>query len=126
MASPRLTGESSLSQVEQQYSLPRVTVLQPSSTLTYTVSASAPAGTAADPCSGQKVSNVQVGGEPLDVAASYQVTVNNFLADGGDGFSQLRLGTDRVLGVDDLDALIAYLGDNDPISAPATDRITVG
>ena len=121
-----LTGAQLDCVLEQQYALPRVTVLQPSSTLTYTVSTSAPAGTVADPCSGQKVSNVRIGGVPLDPAASYQVTVNNFLADGGDGFSQLRLGTDRVLGIDDLEALIDYLGDTSPVSAPATNRITVG
>ena len=37
------------------------------------------------------------------------MTVNNFLADGGDGFTVLREGTDRLGGAIDLDALAAYL-----------------
>ena len=48
----------------------------------------------------------------VDPVASYRVTVNSFLADGGDGFTVLREGTDRVGGGVDLDALTAYLGAN--------------
>ncbi|HWH27662.1 MAG TPA: hypothetical protein VNU26_01655 [Mycobacteriales bacterium] len=51
--------------------------------------------------------------------------MNSFLAGGGDGFSVLTGGTDRVTGDIDLDALTAYLGANSPVSAPALDRIAV-
>jgi 5'-nucleotidase len=37
------------------------------------------------------------------------VTVNSFLAEGGDGFDVLTEGTDRKGGGQDVDALIAYL-----------------
>ena len=42
-------------------------------------------------------------------AKSYRVTVNNFMADGGDGYSTLVKGTNRIGGAQDLDALTAFL-----------------
>jgi len=39
----------------------------------------------------------------------YRVTVDNYLASGGDDFSVLPQGTDRVGGPQDIDALVAYL-----------------
>lgn len=39
----------------------------------------------------------------------YRVTVNNFMADGGDGYSTLLKGTNRIGGAQDLDALTAFL-----------------
>jgi 5'-nucleotidase len=56
--------------------------------------------------------------------ATYRVTVNNFLADGGDGFSVLREGTNRLGGVVDTDAFADYLGDNSPLSPTPRNRIT--
>ena len=40
---------------------------------------------------------------------TYRVTVNNFMADGGDGYSTLKKGTNRLGGAQDIDALTAYL-----------------
>jgi 5'-nucleotidase len=59
---------------------------------------------------GQRVQDVKVGGQPLDLAREYRVTVNSFLAEGGDGVSMLRNGRDRLGGDLDIDALIAFLG----------------
>ena len=56
--------------------------------------------------------------------ASYRITVNSFLAGGGDGFTVLPAGTNQVTGQIDLDAFTAYLQANSPVSAPALDRIT--
>ena len=42
-------------------------------------------------------------------ARSYRVTVNNFMADGGDGYSTLIKGTSRIGGAQDIDALTAFL-----------------
>ena len=39
----------------------------------------------------------------------WRVTVNDFLAAGGDGFGAFRAGRDRVIGTRDVDALVAYL-----------------
>ena len=117
-----LTGAQLDCVLEQQYVVNRT--LQPSASLRYTVDAAAAAGTAADPCSGARVDDLTVGGQPVDPAATYRITVNNFLADGGDGFSVLREGTNRVVGQVDIDAFTSYLTVNDPIAPPATDRIT--
>lgn len=58
---------------------------------------------------GQKVAEVRFNNAPIDRAATYTVTVNSFLADGGDGFRVLREGRNRVGGPLDLDALVQYI-----------------
>ena len=40
------------------------------------------------PC-GERISAISLNGTPIDPAATYKVTMNNFLADGGDGFPGL-------------------------------------
>ncbi len=92
-------------------------ILQPSSTLTYTYTVSAAAGS--------KVSDIRVAGAPIDPAATYRVTTNDFLANGGDGFTNLTAGTDRTTAPGfDVDALTAYLGGGTPIAPGPANRIT--
>lgn len=68
--------------------------------------------------------SVVIAGAPLDPAATYRVTMNSFLADGGDGFSVFTGGTQTLVGGIDLDAFTAYLeGFAAPVEAPGTDRI---
>ena len=75
-------------------------------------------------CTAITVSNVQVNGGPLDLAATYQVTTNNFLADGGDNFGTFATVTaPRLDGGKDLEALINYLGTFSPVAPPGTDRV---
>lgn len=73
--------------------------------------------------------SVTVHGEPLDPQRTYRVAVNSFLAGGGDGFPTLAEGTGSVVGGNDLDALADHLGavssPEEPLTAPAADRITV-
>jgi 5'-nucleotidase len=108
-----------------------VNVLLPSSTLTYTFDQSVATSIVNTPCASaaNPVSNVKIADVPLDPAASYRVTTNNFLADGGDGFPSLTAGTNRTtLPGFDVDALVAYLAPSEtgtPLKAPATDRIDV-
>jgi 5'-nucleotidase len=90
-------------------------VLFPSNGFSYDVDLGAPAG--------QRVSNMRLNGVPLDPAAQYRVTMNSFLADGGDNFSAFRQGTAPLGGPLDVDALEAYLGRGAPVVAPPTDRI---
>jgi 5'-nucleotidase len=54
--------------------------------------------------------SIHVRGDRLVPAKNYRVTVNSFLAEGGDGFDVLREGTSRKEGPVDIDALTAYLG----------------
>ncbi|MFM8368643.1 MAG: bifunctional metallophosphatase/5'-nucleotidase [Chloroflexota bacterium] len=92
-------------------------MLQISYSLTYSWSLSAPVGS--------KVSDIKINGVPVDPAASYRVTVNNFLAGGGDGFSALTAGTDLLTGMIDLDAFVAYLTANSPVAPGPKNRITL-
>jgi len=62
-------------------------------------------------------------GEPVDPAKAYRVTVNNYLAVGGDGFTVLKEGTVQHFGIYDVDALYGYFQANSPISPVAADRI---
>jgi 5'-nucleotidase len=49
--------------------------------------------------------------------------VNNFLAVGGDGFAALLQGTERRVGIYDVDALFGYLQANSPLAPTPADRI---
>lgn len=53
---------------------------------------------------GSRVTAITLNGKPLDPAASYRVTVNGFLALGGDGFTVFKAGRDTVTGPTDIDA----------------------
>ena len=52
---------------------------------------------------------VDASGVVANPAKTYRVTVNNFMADGGDGYSTFNKGTNRVGGAQDIDALVSYL-----------------
>ena len=66
---------------------------------------------------GDRITLIELDGKPIDPVASYRVTVNNFLASGGDGFSTLSVGTDAVDGGLDLDAMEAWLAKGQPVPA---------
>lgn len=76
-------------------------------------------------CTAVTISNVQLNGVALDSATTYMVTVNSFLADGGDNFATLATidPSLRVDGGNDLDALVNYLGTFSPVAPPSTDRV---
>lgn len=69
--------------------------------------------------------SVTIGGVAVDAATSYRITVNSFLADGGDSFTVLTSGTNRLGGAVDTDALEAYMLANPAGVAPGPqNRIT--
>ena len=75
-------------------------------------------------CTSVTISNVKLNGVALNPAASYNVTVNNFLADGGDNFTTFRTITAaRLDGGNDLLAFVNYLGTFSPVAPPSTDRV---
>lgn len=114
-----LTGAQIKTMLEQQWVLNKEPkILQPSLGFTYTYSESAEIGLKVD------AATMELNGVPIDPAAEYRVTVNSFLASGGDGFYVLVDGTDRLGGANDLDALMAYFAEYSPVSPPALDRIT--
>ena len=82
-----------------------------------------PGTTASRTASGFLPERMTLNGAPIDPAASYRVTVNNFLSVGGDGFTVLKEGTSQQIGVYDIDALHVYFQANSPLRPGAADRI---
>lgn len=76
-------------------------------------------------CINVTVSNVMLDGFDLDLGGTYMVTVNSFLADGGDNFITFREidPSTHIDGGSDLEALVHYLGTFSPIDPPSTDRV---
>lgn len=73
---------------------------------------------------GNRIVEVRHNGTPIDRKASFSVTVNNFMAAGGDNFTVLTQGQNQVGGPIDLDALITYIqGLPQPFSAAIEGRI---
>jgi len=104
-------------------------ILLPSQVVTYTWDASVAAQVTGMACIGAltPVSDLRIGGQPVLAEQAYRITVNSFLADGGDRFFVLRSGGDRDGGALDLDALEAYLAPSltgAAVAPPALDRLT--
>ncbi|MFI7302992.1 bifunctional metallophosphatase/5'-nucleotidase [Micromonospora aurantiaca] len=118
-----LTGAQLYCMLEQQFTVARV--LYASSTVNYVVDVNGTTAPAGTPCAGTRVvrGSLTINGTPVTDTATYRVTVNNFLAGGGDGFSVLTGGTNAVTGQIDLDAFTGYLTEKSPVSPPALDRI---
>jgi 5'-nucleotidase len=81
--------------------------------------------TVAGDCTSVTVSNVLLNGVDLNPAGAYIVTVNSFLADGGDNFTTFTEidPSMRLDGGNDLQALVNYLGTFSPVAPPSTDRV---
>ncbi|MGB3736949.1 MAG: bifunctional metallophosphatase/5'-nucleotidase, partial [Ilumatobacter sp.] len=78
-------------------------------------------------CTDIEVSNVQLDGVDLDDAQTYQVAVNNFLAEGGDNFdtfADVAVADQVNSGLTDLEVLISYFeAAGAPLDPPGTDRV---
>ena len=112
-----LTGQQIFELLDQQFpprqNYPRM--LQVSG-LTYTWDASQPQS--------NRILEVRQDGVPLDKAKTYTVTVNSFLAEGGDRFRVFVKGANKVRGPVDLEALVSYLkGLPQPFRAAIEGRI---
>lgn len=113
-----LTGAQIKRALEQQWADPaRPRVLQVSRGFSYAWTASAPLGQRIAP------DTMRLGDQPIDPDKSYRVTINSFLAEGGDGFTVFKEGTDPHVSSYDVDALDAYFRANSPLSPPAPQRI---
>jgi 5'-nucleotidase len=113
-----LTGKQIKDMLEQQWRDPkRPRILQVSRGFSYAWDSTKP--------DGERViaERMTLNGQTIDPAASYRVTVNNFLSVGGDGFTVLTQGTAPQTGIYDIDALNAYFGANSPVGPTAVDRI---
>lgn len=114
-----LTGAQIKAMLEQQWRDPkRPRILQVSRGFSYTWDNAGSDG------SRIVADSMKLGGAPIDPAGPYRITVNNFLAVGGDGFTVLKEGKAPVIGVYDVDALSAYLRSNSPVPPGPVDRIS--
>lgn len=113
-----LTGAQLKDLLEQQWLDPkRPRILQVSRGFSYAWDASRPLGARV------LADRMTLDGKPIDPAAGYRVTVNDYLASGGDGFTVATQGTARQTGVYDADALFAYFKTSSPVSPLAPARI---
>lgn len=114
-----LTGAELKALLEQQFTTAngktalRPSTLVPSANFHFAYDLSRPEGS--------RIVSMTLDGKPIDPAGRYRVTVNNFLASGGDGYSVLTQGTDKFDAGLDLDALEAWLATNPAV--PALGRI---
>jgi 5'-nucleotidase len=72
---------------------------------------------------GSRVFEVTLDGAPIDDARNYRVTMNSFLAGGGDSFTVFREGTETVNGAVDLDATEDWLRASPDRAFPALGRV---
>ena len=112
-----LTGEQIVQILEQQWQRERPRPLHVSRGFSYAWNGNAQPGQRVVPGS------VTLNGKPLDRAASYRVTVNNFLADGGDGFPMFAQGEERVVGHTDIEAMIDYFRTHSPLNHDSRARV---
>jgi len=118
MVVKRMTGAQIKGLLEHQFvNVERPKVLFPSHQLRYTVDLQKELG--------QRISQIRISDQSLNMTGLYHVTVNSFLASGGDGFYQLNSAPTVSGGELDIDALSDYLRKNPGIKPPDTTRIQV-
>ncbi len=101
VCSMTMTGEQIKRVLEQQWQEPLPPHNLAVSGLVYTYDAARPAGS--------KVTDVKIHGLPLDPKAIYTVSLLDFLAGGGDGYTTFKEGQNISYGPVDVDALVTYV-----------------
>lgn len=98
--------------IEQGGSFPHV------AGITYTFDPSRPAG--------ERVTEILFDGAPIDLNATYTIAVNDFMANGGDGYTVLLEGVDRFnTGLTITDILELYITEHSPLELPSMERIQI-
>jgi 5'-nucleotidase len=115
-----LSGRQLRQVLEQQFAGYRhqteTRILQVSEGLRYRIDPTAPLG--------RRVSQLLLHNAPIERDAEYRVTINAFLATGGDGFAVLTQGRHPTTARGaDYDALAGYLRRGEPIAPGRQDRI---
>src|SRR6201995_2872605 len=114
-----LTGAQIAEVLEQQWRDPaRPRILQVSKGFAYSWDAAKPYGEHVD------VAAMKLDGTAIEPAKNYRVTVNDYLALGGDGFVVLKDGGAPQYGIYDDEALFAWLSANSPVTSSAPTRIS--
>ena len=114
-----VTGAQIKALLEQQW-LPnrqQTQILQVSHNFSYSYDIDRPMG------SRVVAESIRLDGAPIVPTADYRITVNSFMASGGDGFTVLVDGRDKIVGIIDVDAAEAYFSAQSPMAAPRSGRI---
>jgi 5'-nucleotidase len=93
--------------------------LQVSKGFGYTWNKSAPLGKKVN------ISSIKINGTSINPNSLYRVTVDSFLADGGDNLSILKAGVNKTRGSLDINATVDYFNHSSPVSSGPRDRIAV-
>lgn len=115
-----LTGRQLRALLEQQFasgsnSVKDPYILSPSHNVRFAYDLSRPEG--------QRIVLLTVDGRPVRDETVYRVAMNSFLASGGDNFTLFREGTDPTGGIQDVDALEAYIAAAGSLAPPALGRV---
>ncbi len=108
--------------LEQQFDNPSPgskRILQVSKGFGYAWNESAPTGNKVD------ISSIKINGTAISPGSLYRVTVNNYLAEGGDNFAVLKAGVDRLGGAQDIDAFVNYFAAFSPVAPGPMNRIVL-
>ena len=118
LISMNLTGKQLKALLEQQFGGDRPRQMGVSSGFTYSWDASKPLG--------EKIiaASMRLNGMPIGAELQYRVVANSFIAGGSEGMTVFRDGTERQVGVLDLEALVDFLSANSPYTPPALGRIS--
>jgi 5'-nucleotidase len=122
-----LTGQQILRLLEQQWESIQPAggrVMQVSKGFSYTWDASKPEGAATGTGNRVVEGSMKLNGVGIDLSKIYRVTVNNFMAAGGDNFSVLLSGKNIQQGDVDIDAGAAYFRAKGTVPTPVLNRIT--
>ncbi|QKJ67295.1 bifunctional metallophosphatase/5'-nucleotidase [Deefgea piscis] len=122
LVSMTLNGAQIKEMLEQQFTgysnnQPFNRILLVSNGFTYSWDSTLAAGQKVDPAS------IKLNGVAISNVLNYRVTVNNYLASGGDGFTVLTKGTNILGGAQDVDAFEAYIKANPNLAVPALNRV---
>jgi 5'-nucleotidase len=113
-----LTGTQIKTMLEQQWLDPkRPRVLQVSQGFSYAFDNDKPFGARVIEA------RMMLNGARIAPTQNYRVTINNYLAQGGDGFAVLKDGSAAQFGAYDSDALFSYFQANGQIAPTTPDRI---
>ncbi|MET4482850.1 bifunctional metallophosphatase/5'-nucleotidase [Bradyrhizobium sp. F1.13.3] len=113
-----LTGSQLKDMLEQQWLDPkRPRILQVSNGFSYAWDAAKPFG--------ERVitEKMTLNGRPIEAGSGYRVTLNDYLAVGGDGFTVAKQGTGLQYGGYDADALFAFFRAHGPVGPLPLSRI---
>ena len=114
-----LTGREIKALLEQQWlpSRQQAQMLQVSRGFSYAYDLNRPIGSRVLP------ESMRLEGKPIVPGDHYRVTVNSFMASGGDGFTALIDGREKITGIIDVDAAETYFNTSSPIAPPPSGRV---